>query len=253
MACRKWLLTAVATTDIPAGDLLIGAAPPDVLPGTEREEPDFLMSFDGGARHKAPLVSLPKDGPRAIGAGAAIWGRISQEGVRPCIAQAIVAVPALESSLEAEAIGLKLGMALAIRTLGNIHKLGIVGDNLPVIRFAACNGRIRTPGIWEILEEALTHAAMQGWRCQWYAVRRCYNKAADSLATIGTIEAVNRAVAGNWRPSITLWEANPRNDNPHLPWHDNRLIRVSDGPIPDPPSHNVPTTPPHHPPPPQLP
>ena len=219
-ACRRWLLLAKASCAIAAGDLLRGPKPPDTLPHKMLTEPEYLISFDGGARHRSPNAALPSEGPRAVGAGAAIWGTPNERGLRPCIAQLVASVPSHSSSMAAEAIGLRAGIALAAYTLGRIANIGVVGDNLPVMRLAAGNGRVRSPGIWEILEEPLIHTALNMWQCHWYAVRRSYNGAADTLATLGTLQAVDRAAAALWRPTVSLWEAQPSSHNTReLLWH----------------------------------
>ena len=123
--------------------------------------------------------------------------------------------------MTAEALGLRAGLALALKVAGHPGRIQIVGDNLPILRMAAGNGRIRKPHIWQILEEPLLHAAVQGWDCEWIAVRRAYNAAADKLATIGTLAAVEAAVAGiNTEPSLSIWEAQLQAGRPEaLPWH----------------------------------
>ena len=198
-------------------------------------ESDYIVSFDGGARHKSQDAALPEDGPRAVGAGAAIWGKADNNGVRPCLAQLTASVPSLSSSMAAEAVGLRAGLALAAYTLEGIGSVGVVGDNLPVIRLAAANGRVRTPGIWEILEEPLVHIATRQWQCHWHAVRRCYNKAADTLATIGTLKAVDQAAAGDWQPRVQIWVADAlalriREDG-FFPWHTSWEHQTSADPL----------------------
>ena len=61
-------------------------------------------------------------------------------------------LPCLAPSMAAEALGLGAGIAQATHVLGRVVNVGVVGDNLPLMRLAAANGRIRSPGIWEILE-----------------------------------------------------------------------------------------------------
>ena len=134
----------------------------------------------------------------------------------------------LIDSLSAEAAGLRLGIALIAKVLPQVNSIGIVGDNLPVMRLGAGNGKIRTPGIWEMLEAPLLHIAVREWQCQWFAVRRRYNKTADALATIGTYQAVDRAAGGLWEPIIQLWTANPEvQDARSFIWHSSWEILQS--------------------------
>ena len=124
---------------------------------------------------------------------------------------------------------------LAKYVLGRVTNIGVVGNNLPVIRLAAGNGRVRTPGIWEILEAPLSHVATHNWRVSWYAVRRCYNKAADELATHGTHRAVNQAASSSWRPEIHVWVAPALDmgvpDESRFPWHDTWELQFGQNPL----------------------
>ena len=123
------------------------------------------MSFDGGARHTSPNASLDRDGPRAIGAGAILWGPPNDQGVRASIAQVVLTAPTLSSSMIAEALGLRAGLALALKVTTHPGRIEIVGDNLPILRMAASNGKVKTPEVWQILEAPLLHAASPGWQC----------------------------------------------------------------------------------------
>ena len=233
--CQQRLLIGRASCNIEAGELLRSERPPRVIMTSTVPEDKYIISFDGGARHRSPASTLPEDGPRAVGAGAAVWGPADHNGIRPCLAQITASVPNMSSSMAAEAVGLRAGLALAACTLREVKDIGVVGDNLPVIRLAAANGRVRTPGIWEILENPLIHIAMWQWQCRWHAVRRCYNKAADALATVGTIRAVDLAAAGDWRPRLRLWNhhtvANRDGERLALPWHDTWELETSRTPL----------------------
>ena len=234
-ACQCFLLTARANREIPMGSCLCGPRPPEVLDLPQRTESEYLLSFDGGARHRSPETSLPSDGPRAVGAGAALWGPMDLRGHRNCIAQVALAVPSLSCSMHAEAIGLRSGLALVFLILGNPNGLSVVGDNLPVLRLAATNGRVRTPGIWETLEAPLMFSALQDWDCRWTAVRRHLNSTADGLATLGTHAAVNSAARGVFDPSIQLWTSCDRvisnRRTVELPWHANWPVTMSATPL----------------------
>ena len=186
--CAAWRLAAIAIRLIVVGGLLHGPAPPHTMSLPTARPPTCQISFDGGARHCSPSSQLPTDGPRAAGTGtvAALWGPPDERGARACVAQLTLSTPTTSCSMMAEALGLRAGLAIVAYALGNPGRIGVVGDNLPVLRMAAGNGRIRLPEIWQILEEPLMHAATFGWECRWVAVRWTYNSAADQLATIGT-------------------------------------------------------------------
>ena len=120
-ACRQWLLTARASCRIETGELLRENRPSGVVLHSQLPEHEYIISFDGGARHRSPDAALPLDGPRAVGAGAALWGKADESGIRPCIAQVTASVPSLCSSMAAEAIGLRNGLALAVYVLGGFR------------------------------------------------------------------------------------------------------------------------------------
>ena len=98
---------------------------------------------------------------------------------------------------------------------------------------AAGNGKVKKPQIWQILEEALLHTGVQGWDCEWIAVRRTFNSAADKLATIGTLAAVEAAAAqANMEPNLSIWERQPSgNQAGTLPWHAGWPVYRADSPF----------------------
>ena len=120
----------------------------------------FQISFDGGARHKSFTSELGPNGPRAVGAGAALWGFIEADGRRPCIGQVTLSVPTMACSMRAEALGLRAALALAAHALRQPNAINIIGDNLPILRMAAASGKVRAPGMWEILEAPLLHVSL---------------------------------------------------------------------------------------------
>jgi len=132
--------------------------------------------------------------------------------------------------MEAEAAALRLGMALILALFTHPVAVHIVGDNLPIIRLAAANGKLRADRIWHTLERPIMHALGQGWRCQWSAVRRHRNKVADYLATRGTLTAVGMGSAGALTPKAWLWVAPDAALRPspcppgRLPWHDDMTV-----------------------------
>ena len=123
--------------------------------------------------------------------------------------------------MTAEALGLRAAIALTTLVTGHPGEICIVGDNLPIMRMAASNGRVRTKDVWHLLDEPLAHCATQGWACRWIAVRRNQNKAADALATIATLQAVQLAATGNYNTLLSIWtrDALHRPDEIALPWH----------------------------------
>ena len=217
--CRAWRLVAIATKDIQAGDLLRAPLPPFTSSLPEWSPAEYRVSFDGGARHSSGALTLDRNGPRAVGAGAILWGPANERGQRCSSAQIALSAPSLSSSLVAEALGLRAGLALVKLKTKHPGRLEVVGDNLPVLKVAAANGKIRTPEVWQALEAPLIHAATHGWLCEWTAVRRIYNTAADHVATQGTCAAVEAAYATDLNPVLRIWEEHPSGElSGQLPW-----------------------------------
>ena len=80
-----------------------------------------------------------------------------------------------------------------------------MGDNLPIIRIAACNARLRSDATWAELEDALMTLAQRRWRPRWHAVRRHLNRAADALATQGVYDALRRIESQDMRDMVSIW------------------------------------------------
>ena len=208
--CRAWKLTAVANRAIKKGEPLRGPAPKNTTQLPDKELAEYRISFDGGARHRSPNNQLDPNGPRAVGAGAIVWGPADQRGRRDMLAQISLAEPRESSSLIAEALGLRAGMSLAQRIIGRPTSLEIVGDNLPVLRMCAGNAKVRTPQVWELLEGPIMDADLRGWQCEWIAVRRCFNAAADGVATHGTLCSVDLVAEKRETPVAWVWVRDPR-------------------------------------------
>ena len=78
----------------------------------------------------------------------------------------------------------------------------IAGDNLAVIRYGAAQGRLHRPEMQGILEGVLARLAAAGWNLGWLAMRRCFNTAADALATAALRGAADLARAGFHLPEL---------------------------------------------------
>ena len=232
--CHSWLISMQACRPIRCNDALCGDPPPHTISLPKQADSDYQVSFDGGARHRSINSVLDSQGPRAVGAGAALWGPSGDNGRRACIAQITVSDPRRSCSMLAEALGLRAAIALALLTLKQPQSITIIGDNLPVLRMAAANGRVKTPGVWELLEGPLLHTSVQGWDCQWVAVRRHLNIIADKLATLGTYEAVDRAAQNNHAPTIALWTQDGASTGiQEIPWFPRWAVQTASNPLID--------------------
>lgn len=222
--CGAWTLTATASSPIPAGALLHGPPPPLTIAPRSRDVDGWQVSFDGGARHRSDTTTLDSRGPRAAGAGAALWGPCDERGRRRCVAQVTVALPHLSDSMSAEAVGLRCAISLRRAITDGASSTTIVGDNLPILRLAATTGRLRADPIWQIVEDPVLHTLDHRWQCRWVAVRRMFNKLADRLATRGTLSAVDCRGRNDATPHVWAW-VDPAHaahfslpTNPRLPW-----------------------------------
>ena len=119
--------------------------------------------------------------------------------------QISAALPRLTDSMAGEGAGLAYGALLAGAVIADNTDLGILGDNLPVIRLGAANGRIRTDRVWVEVEDALLTLARRRLPLHWYAVRRHLNKAADALATEGVFVGLRMKAEGQSDDTVIFW------------------------------------------------
>ena len=139
--------------------------------------------------------------------------------------------------MDAEAAGLRMGIAIILALFTHPVSLHIVGDNLPILRMAAANGRLRADRVWHTLERPIMHILAQGWRCEWSAVRRHRNKTADHLATRGALTAVNMGASGATSAFVWLWVSPDAAIRPSvaeggmLPWHSDLPVCRADHPL----------------------
>ena len=201
--CGSHSLTAIATCNLKAGDLVRSEVPPGVLKSLEKT--GILLSFDGGARTQGNGYKIEEGEPPIAGAGAAIWDEAGVDGRRRCLAQLIISTPRLRSSMLAEAAGLAYGILFLASACGWPGQMGILGDNLPIVRLAAGNAKLRSNPVWREVEEALMIVARRRWRPDYHAVRRHLNKAADALATLGVFKALELWSEGQNDDEIMLW------------------------------------------------
>ena len=119
--------------------------------------------------------------------------------------QMAIATPRLRDAQQAEAAGLAYSISMLLTCLPCPQRVTIMGDNLQVLRLGAGNARIRADRIWLELERALMLISAQRWPLQWNAVRRCYNAAADALATQGVDRGLRLYRDGDVRDVCHVW------------------------------------------------
>ena len=127
------------------------------------------------------------------------------EGDRERLRVASVQLPGIRNSQVAEAWGLRLACLLLLleggRSVGS-RSATIAGDNLAVIRYGAAQGRLHRPEMQGLLEQVLARLALAGWNLNWVAMRRCFNTAADALATEALTGATELAKLGLRLPVV---------------------------------------------------
>ena len=203
--CGRHLLALQTAMPLRAGALLTAPPPPLLL--QYARESRLLLSFDGGARHSFGDLAVPEgDLPRG-GAGFALWTPADLGGRRRCLLQGSLSAPAIRDSGQAEAAGLACAVLALAALIQRPDPLEILGDNLGVIRLAACNARLRGDRFWLELNEPLMRVARQSWDVRWTAVRRHLNKTADALATLGVEDSLRRSLRGDFGESLVLWGA----------------------------------------------
>ena len=134
-----------------------------------------------------------------------MWGPRYALGNRHRVADASVALPGEKFAQVAEAWGLRLagGLLLGNGCAIDVAKTALVaGDNLAVVRYGAAQGRLHRPEMQGILESVLAKLPAAGWSISWLAMRRCFNGAADKLATAALEVASVLAQAGKMVPLL---------------------------------------------------
>ena len=201
--CRNFKLIGTACRDIDTDEALRADAAPWVL---RRPSPrTLLISFDGGARRQHTDIDAPPIAEPVAGAGVALWDAPDTNGTRSCLAQLSLSTPRIHDSLAAEAAGMAHAISLFLTCLPDVEPVEILGDNLGVIRLGAGNARCRCDRVWQEVERSLMALAGQRWPTTWTAVRRCYNRTADALATIGVIRALHDHHRGRTQDHAYLW------------------------------------------------
>ena len=76
-----------------------------------------------------------------------MWGPPNERRTREFIAQVVLSAAQLSCSMTAEALGLRAGLALALKITNHPGQIEVVGDNLPRLRMAATNGKVKTPQV----------------------------------------------------------------------------------------------------------
>ena len=190
-----------ASRRLEAGEEVTVETDPHII-GEVGDDCPFLVTFDGGAREC-------RQGGRAAGAGAILWGPASADGQRTPLRTATVALPGVPHAQEAEAAGCGagLGMLGGMATDGFPLRAMVAGDNLGVVRYGAGTARLRRPEMAARIDEQLGRLLAAGWRISWRAVRRRLNRAADRLATAGFHWAEELRTAGGGEDRVRYQDA----------------------------------------------
>ena len=124
----------------------------------------YEVFFDGG--------TCNRNGNSATGAGALLW-YIHSSGPPTCIGRAIFAAPGDTSAVIAEshACGLALSLLTTLArehwgTHGSALRARLVGDCIPVIRYAAAQSRFRSADQRAHIDHGLRQTSEIGWNLE---------------------------------------------------------------------------------------
>jgi len=196
--CHTYRATLAALRPLVPGQFATVASQPHVTP-CDTGWDGYSVSFDGGARHHR--------GAKVAGAGAWVW-RLQPGPVVFPVAKVVVALPAVSTAPQAEAHGARGALRFLLDHVAGPRRALVTGDNLGVVRFCASTGRLKSVGVEGIVEGTLLDTALAGWDVTWRAVRRRFNKDADSAATQGVHRAMRLADDGVPGPEVTIvWAA----------------------------------------------
>ena len=179
--------------------------PRSLAPRTSAAPVPYEVFFDGG--------TCNRNGNSATGAGALLW-YIHSSGPQTCIARTILASPGDNSASLAEphACGLALMLLTSLArehwdTHGSTLRARLVGDCIPVVRYASAQSRFRSANQRAHIDHGLRLVSEIGWNLEWQVVNRRHNSHAHALARTAAIWAndlcrhgsrVNRTVI-EWR------------------------------------------------------
>ena len=149
----------------------------------------YEVFFDGG--------TCNRNGNSATGAGALLW-YIHSSGPPTCIARAIFAAPGDNSAViaEAHACGFALSLLTSLArehwgTHGSTLRARLVGDCIPVIRYASAQSRFRSADQRAHIGHGLRQTSEIGWNTEWQVINRRHNSHAHALARIAAVWANN--------------------------------------------------------------
>ena len=178
--CGRHEACLFARQPIQAGEGL--TVPPSLAPRTSAALVPYEVFFDGG--------TCNRDGNSAAGAGALLW-HIHSSGAPTCIARAILATPGDSSAslAESHACGLALRLLTSLArhhwgTHGSALRARLVGDCIPVIRYASAQARFRSANQRAPIDHGVGSVSEVGWNLEWQAVNRRHNSHAHALARI---------------------------------------------------------------------
>jgi hypothetical protein len=175
----------------------------------------YEVFFDGG--------TSTRGNQHSAGAGALVW-QIFSNGPPICIARAIMAIPenCNATLAEAHACGMALRLLSSLarehwETHGTVLRACVLGDCIPVVRYAAAQARFRAANLRGPIDRGLEQVADIGWHITWQAVNRRHNQQAHSLARSGVNWANHIARRGtNEQRTHMEWRSIPSNVCPEI-------------------------------------
>ena len=98
--------------------------------------------------------------------------------------------------MTAEAWGLRVATAIALTFSPDLSRLGVLGDNLPIVRYGAGTGRLRRQELDGLLAQPVAQLLAVGVDIDWVPFRRRFNTAADEVATSAVLAVAATSEAG---------------------------------------------------------
>ena len=191
--CGRHEASLFARQPIQAGEEL--TVPRSLAPRTSAALVPYGVFFDGG--------TCNREGNSAAGAGALLW-HIHSSGPPTCIARAILATPGDSSASLAESHACSLALMLLTslarehwETHGSTLRARLVGDCIPVIRYASAQARFRSANQRAHIDRGLGLVSEIGWNLEWQAVNRRHNSHAHALARIAAVWANDLCLHGS--------------------------------------------------------
>ena len=164
----------------------------------------------GGGKITAPLtfdgVTGQVGGCRLVAGAACIWRRPA-DGRPPVLVRVVTTILPDGSGIGAgEARACQIGLEALLDLTGAPRRVRVAGDNTPVVRYGAAQGRLRWLPMLATLDDGIRAATAGGWTLSWQVIHRSANLVAQGYARGALRDAQRRggATAADGRVNLIL-------------------------------------------------